>query len=266
MPKDGGGSFSGPDDIVGFPLSGGFDSALVAGLRIDKARRALDQGHPAQALVEAEELLDSHPDHVQAMLVSARAAVALGDGPMALAAIDAIAQRQPDADGLSLLRAHAAFVALDEETAWRQLQLHHAAQPDDPAAWRLHAAMARCSDPPRPAELERARTALGGALPDTVAPDALADLLDAVLDALDEEHAEWLEEAHVACHPHPPRALLERGLPPGSPLIPFLLLQDPEPEDAPIEVHAFASAIDARTAADELAAVLADLLERQVAR
>lgn len=64
-----------------------FDPALLADLRFDAASDALDSGHPALALVEAEQLLARQPDDLDAMTLVGRAAISLGDGPMAAAAL-----------------------------------------------------------------------------------------------------------------------------------------------------------------------------------
>ena len=80
-----------------------FEPALLADLRLGVASQALDDGQPERALVEAEQLLRRHPDDLQALGVVGRAAILVGDGDMAAAALSrVVGEDEANADGWSL--------------------------------------------------------------------------------------------------------------------------------------------------------------------
>ncbi len=62
------------------------DPDTLANLRLDRAIRALEQEDPDRALVEAEELLETMPDHADALAIVGRAALEIGDATLAAAA------------------------------------------------------------------------------------------------------------------------------------------------------------------------------------
>lgn len=72
------------------------DPDLLLGLRRSRAGDALLRGDPEEALIEAEELLDSHPDDVQALTIVGHAALELADPRMAALALDGVVRRRPD--------------------------------------------------------------------------------------------------------------------------------------------------------------------------
>lgn len=63
------------------------EPSLLADLRLGAATQALEEGQPDLALVEAEQLLRRHPDDLLALGLVGRAAISVGDGDMAAAAL-----------------------------------------------------------------------------------------------------------------------------------------------------------------------------------
>lgn len=73
-------------------------------LRIERARSALEQGDPATAIVEAEELLDVSPDNLDALLLVGEACLDLGDAVVGHAALSRYCELNPhNASALSAL-------------------------------------------------------------------------------------------------------------------------------------------------------------------
>lgn len=62
------------------------DPEVRASLRIDKVRRAADQGDWAEVALEAEELLDEQPDHPEALFLLGEALLELGQPEVAVEA------------------------------------------------------------------------------------------------------------------------------------------------------------------------------------
>lgn len=82
------------------------DPTALAALRLSKATDAYQSGDVEQALVEAEELLDDHPDHLDALFLVGDASLRQGDAPVADAAFSHYLKLAPgNADALAGLAA-----------------------------------------------------------------------------------------------------------------------------------------------------------------
>lgn len=72
------------------------DPEALVSLRLEQARAALRRGEVDQAIVEAEELLDEHPDHSDALFLVGDGSLELQDAATAHAAFSRYLQLVPD--------------------------------------------------------------------------------------------------------------------------------------------------------------------------
>ena len=111
------------------------DPDMVITLRLKKAQAALDRGDADLAFVEAEELLEEAPEHVEALLVSGRAALAMHDAGTARAAFEQVLERRPGSieahEGLAVAR----FEAVDFQGALESARTTVADDPNRSRAW-----------------------------------------------------------------------------------------------------------------------------------
>jgi tetratricopeptide (TPR) repeat protein len=68
----------------------------LGGLRLEKARQAFESRNPAQAIVEAEELLDTEPDNIEALMIVGNASLEMGDPATGRAAFIHVLDMDPD--------------------------------------------------------------------------------------------------------------------------------------------------------------------------
>jgi len=71
------------------------DPDTLIELRLDRAREALLSDDPTRALIEAEELLEGHPQHRDALRIVGEAALRLGDAAMAVEALTRVVELAP---------------------------------------------------------------------------------------------------------------------------------------------------------------------------
>lgn len=111
------------------------DPDTVINLRLKKAQAALDRGDADLALVEAEELLEEAPEHVNALLVVGRAALAMHDAGTARTAFEQVLERKPDAidahEGLAVAR----FEGVDFQGALESARAAVTADPSRSRSW-----------------------------------------------------------------------------------------------------------------------------------
>lgn len=92
------------------------DGEVILALRLASIERALQRKEPAEALVEAEELLDDHPMHPMGLFYAGQAALQLGAAHTARAAFLRCSARRPMDPALlaPLARAHFECGDLDQ--------------------------------------------------------------------------------------------------------------------------------------------------------
>jgi tetratricopeptide (TPR) repeat protein len=98
------------------PAGGGgwtVDPSALAQLRMDQAVEALQRGDVDLALIEAEELLDEHPDHLDALYLVGDASLRHGDAPVAESAFRRFLELEPASPGALVGLAAARFELAD---------------------------------------------------------------------------------------------------------------------------------------------------------
>lgn len=117
------------DEVVG---GWSIDPDTRLALRLDRVRKALEQGDHATAVVEAEELLDEAPDHPDALFLLGEALLELGDAQGAVEAYEQFLQvAQPDdpahaaaaLGGLAIARFEACVLSGAAEAAREAIRL-----------------------------------------------------------------------------------------------------------------------------------------------
>ena len=108
---------------------------LLLDLRLKTAQSALADGDADRALVEAEELLEAHPDHVPALLVVASAALQMGDAMLAAEAYSSVVARRPEDAASHTGIAMARFGLADLTGALDAARVATALRPDLPDGW-----------------------------------------------------------------------------------------------------------------------------------
>lgn len=199
------------------------DPETLTLLRLDKAVRALDEDDPDLALVEAEELLASHPAHPEALGVVGRAALQMGDAALARAALERLGA-SGDSDAVTaLLLSQARFGTADLEGAVVSARAATDAQPDMAAAWFQQALALERLGRAGPAALAWQRAAaLDGerfGLPDQVDELVWTACLETALAALPEAVRPFYARVPVVWARFPDVADLRAEAPPLSPLL-----------------------------------------------
>lgn len=203
------------------------DRETVAGLRRDRASDALAAGDHGLALAEAEELLDEHPDDVEALRVSSQAAMALGDPLMAALCCEGILSRRPDDARawveLALARLHLADLQASQDAVDKGLELDS----DLALGWHLLGILRQRTGQPgadqahaHAARLQPERFPLPRPLLPATRKRALARALEALHPTLQDFYA----RVPVRWEPSPQLQELHAWSPPLSPLSPALVL------------------------------------------
>lgn len=219
----------------------GFDGGTLAALRLARARAAEEAQDPALALVEAEELLDQEPAQVDALIVSGRALMWLGDAHAAAAALtQVLAQRPQDAPTWSRLawaHLHAADPQGARHAADRALELPGGDDEDRARALFVRGQLAlRDGLPEAAGDLGQAAALAPEHFPSPrpVAEVAFRRALEAARRALPAAVRAFLEDADLEVQDRPRLEDLRRDTPPASLLVPALALgAPPEEEDPP---------------------------------
>ncbi|MDP6935548.1 MAG: tetratricopeptide repeat protein, partial [Myxococcota bacterium] len=127
-------------------MSWSIDPELLAGLRLDEAKRALTEGNLERALLEAEELLGEHPNHTEALYIVGEAALSLRNAALAREAFTqylALAEPMPLALlGLAIAR----FELLDFSGSLESLSDALATNPEMAEAWYTRALILERTD------------------------------------------------------------------------------------------------------------------------
>ncbi len=213
------------------------DPDTLANLRLDRAIRALEQEDPDRALVEAEELLETMPDHADALAIVGRAALEIGDATLAAAALTQLQAQGVDDPTTRLLLSRARFGAADLEGSLAAARATTDAQPDSAEAWFQQALCLERLDRPGPAALAWQRaSALAPErfpLPQDL-PDALWQAcLDSAVAALPANLQAFYAEVPIRWASWPSVEALQAESPPLSPLLDCMYEGAPpsDPED-----------------------------------
>ncbi len=111
------------------------DPKTLSNLRCREAEKALGEGRLDDALIEAEELLDDQPSHMQALAIAGISALRMGDVIMALGALNRFVKlHTPNASILHAL-AVARFEAIEYPEALSAAEHATAQDPGLAAAW-----------------------------------------------------------------------------------------------------------------------------------
>lgn len=134
-----------------------FDQDLVRQMRLETAGRALAGQDPYRAFAEAEELLQHHPADLSALRLAGAAALTLGDGATAAAALAPVVDAAPDDSGAWVQLGWARFLTADIPGGIDALGRATALDPEDADAWyRLSVASAWLDQAASRAAAERA--------------------------------------------------------------------------------------------------------------
>jgi len=220
------------------PPAGGWtvDPRALAQLRLDKAVAALEQGKIDLALVEAEELLDEHPDHLDALFLVGDAALTQGDAPVAESAFSRYLALDPGAPGALAGLAAARFELADLAGCIAAAAEATARDPGIAEAWYFTGlALERLGRPVESREAHARATQLAPASYPPVGEVDAATWRAAVAAAralLPASLAAWLAEVPLHTDRFPSIAALTAVNPPLSPMVWCLYEGDPpDPTD-----------------------------------
>lgn len=216
------------------PGSWVIDPEMLASMRMDKAHRALDQGDPHLALVEAEELLTQRPDDLDALFLAGDAALRMGDAATAAQAFQAFLRAKPDTPTVRAGLAAAKFELADLAGALHEATTALSARPDLAEAW-YYAGLVH----ERTGHADQALDCFGKAhaldprmwpMPAEPPPEAWDEALDHALLHVPQALQEFLAEIPLVWDGMPPIEELLQHHPPLSPFIEALAVGAP-PED-----------------------------------
>jgi len=106
------------------------DPDIMIGMRLKKGRESLGVGDAATALLEAEELLDEHPGHVEALQLAGEASLKLRDAPHARATFEQLITRGPGSAFVHEALGVARFECADFDAALASLKAALEASPN----------------------------------------------------------------------------------------------------------------------------------------
>lgn len=197
-----------------------FDQDTMRQLRLEAAARALTQDAPYQALAEAEELLQAHPSDLDALRLAGAAALTLGDGDMAMVALEPVVSALPEDAGAWVQLGWARFLSCDIVGSIDALGRATTLDPLDGDAWYRLSVASSWVDMPASAAASARAAALdpeGYPPPPELSPEtwdsawhmALASLSDEIRGFYREVPVEWaerpkLEELRRIQPAHPP--------------------------------------------------------------
>lgn len=211
-----------------------FDLDTMRQLRLEAAGRALAGMDPFRALSEAEELLQRHPGDIAALRLAGAAALSLGNGDMATAALDPVVAAAPDDASAWVQLGWARFLGGDIQGAVFALGEATRIAPADADAWyRLSVAAQWLDAAAGAAAALKAAELDGDAFP--LAP-VWAEAqwltgLETALSRLESEAGEFYESVPVLWKARPEIEMLSRTQPAHPPLV-FALASAEPPEAA----------------------------------
>lgn len=225
-------------DLVGVGAGAwNIDPLALASLRLEKASQALARGDADLALVEAEELLESAPNSVEALAVVAESALMLGDAMLALAALATLEVAGDDSAKFWCDLSRARFLAADLEGSLRAARAATERAPDMGDAWLQQALSLERLGRPSAAALAWQHAATVDAerfsLPPVIAEDVWQSSLDQALLALPQPVQAFYLRVPIAWAAFADVADLVAVQPPLSPLLDGMYSGTPpsDPED-----------------------------------
>lgn len=210
------------------------DPGALAQLRMTQAAEAYQRGELEQALIEAEELLDEHPDHLDALYLVGDASLRHGDAPIAEAAFSHYLTLDPGAPEALAGLAAARFELADLVGAIEAAAEAHSRQPELAEAWYYTGlALERLGKPQESREAHARATALEPSAYPTVleVDDAAWQVAVASAKALlPATLASWLADVPLFTERFPAISVLAEVSPPLSPMV-WCLYDGTPPED-----------------------------------
>ncbi len=199
------------------------DPRALAQLRLEKAVGALERGEIDLALVEAEELLDEHPAHLDALFLVGDAALTQGDAPIAESAFSRYLELDPGAPGALAGLAAARFELADLAGCISAASEATARDPSLAEAWYFTGlALERLE---RPVEAREAHAHATQLAPATYPPVGEVDsatwraAVAAARALLPASLSAWLAEIPLVTERFPSVAVLAAVRPPLSPMV-----------------------------------------------
>lgn len=259
------------DETAGGPWS--LDPELRSQLRLERVRVAIRDQQWTEAELEAEELLDDEPDHLEALGLLGQAALAAGDAPIARLALEEHARLGGDSVPRLLDLAIARFETCDLVSA---AEAAREVVRRDPALaeghWYLGLSLERLpgGQAQAIAELAAARQLAPDAYPWPLDLDKRAwkGVIDDALAAVHPEVAAFWEGIPIVTVPQPDLDELRRMDPPVSPAVSGLFEGALQPDDDPWDVRPKSMRLFTRNLAicrsvEELVDHVADALEAE---
>lgn len=214
---------------------------LLRDLRLKTAQTALAEGDADRALVEAEELLETHPDHVPALQVVASAALQMGDAMLAAEAYGSVVAHRPEDANSHTGIAIARFGLADLSGALDAARVATALRPDLPDGWYyVGLAHERLGEAARAARAFARAQALAPdayALPTVPPPAVWADAHRGALTMLPDDLRDFYAEVPVSWERFPALDELLAVDPPLSPFTDALYSGTPPVEEDPWAVR-----------------------------
>jgi tetratricopeptide (TPR) repeat protein len=204
---------------------------LLAALRLDKAHKALAAGKATEAIIEAEELLDEDPSHVDALIVVGAASLDLSESLAADAAFSRALELLPDHSGALAGLAVARFELADLEGSVAAAARATSRDPELVEAWYYQAmALERLGREDAAATAYQRAHSLDAAtypLVDEVAPTLWAEAMDGALKRLPMPLRLWYEDIPIEVDRFPSIVELTTSFPPANPTISALFVGTP---------------------------------------
>ena len=197
------------------------ESDAMIELRLKTARASFDKKEFAAALIEAEELLDHHPDHLFGLMIVGDSSLELGEAMGAEAAFTRVLEFQPESatalSGLAISR----FELTDFEGAIEAANQAISLKPTHAEAFYIRALAYEFSG-------QKIEAAVDFDSANTMAPDHYPipelpphenwpEIIEAAKSLLEEDVQEWIDGVEIRVVDIPTPARLRESTPPLSP-------------------------------------------------
>ena len=197
------------------------ESDAMIDLRLKTARSAFDQKDFLSALIEAEELLDHHPDHLLGLMIVGDSSLELGEAMGAEAAFTRVLEFQPEStaalSGLAISRFELTNFegAIDSATQAISLKATHA------EAFYIrglaHEFAGRADEAEGDFQTAQVMAPEHYPLPKVPDSESWPEIVEAAKSLLDEEIQEWIDGIELRVIPIPAAERLRESTPPLSP-------------------------------------------------
>ena len=197
------------------------ESDAMIQLRMKSAKDAFEQRRFADSLIEAEELLDNHPDHLMALMLVGDSSLELGEALGAEAAFTRILEFQPESavalSGLAISRFELTNVEGAIESASHALEM----KPLHAEAFYIRALALELSGESTQAAEDFSRASELAPdhypIPSRPNPEDWQEVVEAAKSLLDGQIQEWLDGVEIEIVDLPPLDKLRESTPPLSP-------------------------------------------------